>query len=85
MRNPYNASQINNFTSFDGVNTKVETSSTYPHGRTGLQLGSYRNSPFVTGHHHVSVGVSGFKTEILNYSTNTWVEEDDYPFSHGSK
>ena len=83
---PY-TSLVNNFNSFDGVNTKVEASSTYPHAYTGLQLGSYRNSPFVTGSIKVTgkmAGFSGFKTEILNYATSTWVEEDDYPFSDNS-
>ena len=41
-------------------------------------LGSYRNSPFVTG----SWGGSGIlKTEILDYKAQKWTEVKDYPFS----
>merc|ERR1712176_681554 len=66
--------------SFDGATTKPETSSIFPH-KTVRALGNYKNSPFVTGHSSSSSGY-GLKTEILNYSTSTWVHADDYPFSN---
>ena len=67
------------FFSFNGVTTKAETPSNFPH-KYVRSLGNYRNSPFVTGHEGSST--YGLKTEILNYATNTWVQADDYPFSN---
>ena len=47
-----------------------------------MALGSYRNSPFVTGQNSAT---NGLKTEILNYSLGEWVQVDDYPFSNGNR
>ena len=62
---------------FDGNTIQSEASSNFPHARVGA-LGSYQNSPFVTGHSYES----GVKTEILDFETNTWVEADDFPFTN---
>merc|ERR1712176_432648 len=73
--------------SFNGATTKEETPSNVPH-RHVRSLGNYKNSPFVTGHDTGSgTGSStyGLKTEILNYSTSTWVQADDYPYSNTNK
>ena len=64
---------------FNGATTKPETPSNFPH-KYVRSLGNYKNSPFVTGHSGSST--YGLKTEILNYSTSTWVQADDYPFSN---
>ena len=48
-----------------------------------MALGSYRNSPFVTGGNPSAT--NGLKTEILNYSLGEWVQADDYPFSNGDR
>ena len=45
-----------------------------------MALGSYRNSPFVTGQ---DSSTNGLKTEILNYGSGVWEQADDYPFSNG--
>ena len=47
-----------------------------------MALGSYRNSPFVTGHHS---STNGLKTEILNYGSKEWEQAGDYPFSNGNR
>ena len=47
-----------------------------------MALGSYRNSPFVTGH---GSSINGFRTEILNYGSEEWEEADGYPFSNGDR
>ena len=47
-----------------------------------LALGSYRDSPFVTGGHHPT---DGLKTEILNYNAEQWFEAKEYPFSNGDR
>ena len=47
-----------------------------------MALGSYRNSPFVTGH---GSSTNGFKTEILNYKSGNWEEGAGYPFSNGNR
>ena len=47
-----------------------------------MALGSYRNSPFVTGHYSSK---NGLKTEILNYGSGVWEQAGDYPFSNGNK
>ena len=68
------------FYSFNGETFKTEASSKFPHDEV-IALGSYRNSPFVTGHN--TYYGHGLKTEILNYSLGEWIEADDYPFSNG--
>ena len=47
-----------------------------------LALGSYRNSPFVTGQ---ASKTNGLKTEIFDMEANEWVQLDDYPFSNGDR
>ena len=49
-----------------------------------LALGSYRNSPFVTGH-HTKNKLNGLKTEILAYEAGEWNQALDYPFSNGNR
>ena len=44
-----------------------------------MALGSYRNSPFVTGQNSLT---NGLKTEILNYGSEEWEPAGDYPFSN---
>ena len=45
-------------------------------------MGSYRNSPFVTGRYGFNTEISdGLKTEILDYKSKKWTEVKDYPFS----
>ena len=47
-----------------------------------MSLGSYRDSPFVTGSFgHGSVAQDGRETEILDYASGTWVQAEDYPFA----
>ena len=41
-------------------------------------MGSYRNSPFVTGS---DTGSGKLKTEILDYKAKKWTEVKDYPFT----
>ena len=65
--------------SFDGINFKTEASSQFPH--SVMALGSYRNSPFVTGHYDTN----GLNTEILDYAAGEWKQEADYPFSNGDR
>ena len=64
---------------FDGVNFKKEVSSLFPHLNVWA-LGSYKNSPFVTGQ---DSSVNGLKTEILAYAAGKWVDAPDFPFSNG--
>ena len=47
-----------------------------------MALGSYRNSPFVTGHYSA---INGLKTEILNYALGEWELTLDYPFSNNNR
>ena len=47
-----------------------------------MALGSYQNSPFVTGHYS---STNGLKTEILNYDSEEWKQLADYPFSNGDR
>merc|ERR1711990_267087 len=47
-----------------------------------MALGSYRNSPFVTGHYSLP---NGLKTEILDYDSQKWEQLADYPFSTGNR
>ena len=65
------------FFSFDGTDFKTEPSSNFPHFYV-LSLGSYQNSPFVTGHNS---NTNGLKTEILDYEVGEWSSAADYPFS----
>ena len=71
----------NHFSSFDGETFKSEASSKFPHFYV-LALGSYKNSPFVTGH---DSGSNGLKTEILNLGSGEWEQAGDYPFSNGNR
>ena len=71
----------NYFSSFNGETFKTEASSKFPHAQFSA-LGSYRNSPFVTGQ---DSSANGLKTEILNYGLGEWVQARDYPFSHGDR
>jgi len=66
--------------SFDGKTFKTEPSSKFSHAYV-YALGSYRKSPFVTGH---GSSTNGLKTEILNYKAGYWYQADDYPFSDGN-
>ena len=68
------------FFRFDGTTFKNEPSSKFSH-RFVMALGSYRDSPFVTGNYASST--TGLKTEILNYNAQQWFEAKDYPFSKG--
>ena len=69
------------FFSFNGATFKTEPSSKFPH-REVMALGSYRNSPFVTGHYS---STNGLKTEILDYDSQKWEQLADYPFSNGDR
>ena len=69
------------FFSFNGATFKTEPSSKFPH-REVMALGSYRNSPFVTGHYS---STNGLKTEILDYDSQEWEHLADYPFSTGNR
>ena len=60
---------------------KNEPPSTFSHFNV-LSLASYRRSPFVTGSYS---SVDGLKTEILNYESGQWNQEEDYPFSTGDR
>ena len=66
---------------FDGKTFKTEPSSKFSHVAV-YALGSYRKSPFVTGHHS---STNGLKTEILNFEAGYWYQADDYPFSNGNR
>ena len=59
---------------------KREPSSKYPHAY--VALGSYRNSPFVTGSYSSTYGL---KTEILDHESAKWVQANDYPFADGDR
>ena len=63
------------------MNFKTEPSSNYAHFFV-TSLGSYRQSPFVTGNDDEKTGL---KTEILDYNNGKWVEAADYPFSNGDR
>ena len=71
---------LNYFSSFNGATFKTEPSSKFPHYNV-MALGSYRNSPFVTGQFY---STNGLKTEILNYGEQNWQQVADYPFSNGN-
>ena len=61
----------------------MEASSKFPHYYV-LALGSYRNSPFVTGDNS-GFNNNGLKTEILDLKAKEWVQLADYPFSNSNK
>ena len=69
------------FFSFDGETFKTEASTKFLHQNV-LALGSYRNSPFVTGH---GSSTNGLKTEMLDYDSEKWEQLADYPFSTGDR
>ena len=66
---------------FDGITFKDEPSSEFPHAYV-LSLGSYKGSPFVTGHASTTNGV---KTEILDYLSGQWQRAASYPFSNENR
>ena len=72
-----------NYSSFNGETFKKEASSKFSH-KYVFALGSYRDSPFVTGHYHVTGATweNGLSTEILNYESGVWENAADYPFSN---
>ena len=47
-----------------------------------MALGSYKNSPFVTGQ---DSSTNGLKTEIFDLEAKEWVQFADYPFSNGNR
>jgi len=65
--------------SYDGESFKTEPSTKYSHYDV-YALGSYRDSPFVTGDSWHDT--DGLKTEILDYDAGQWNQADDYPFSN---
>ena len=65
------------FSRFNGITFKTEPSSKFSHRYT-YALGSYRNSPFVTGRYS---SFYGLETEILDYKSKKWTEVKDYPFA----
>ena len=69
--------------SFNGETFKTEASSKFPHYYV-LALGSYRNSPFVTGDNN-GFNSNGLKTEILDLEAKEWVQLADYPFSNSNR
>ena len=44
-----------------------------------MNLGSYRQSPFVTGGKSLTYGL---KTEIFDCAAEKWTQADDYPFAN---
>ena len=63
--------------SFNGVTFKMEPSSNLPHYNVKA-LGSYRDSPFVTGQYS---STEALYTEILDYEAQTWEQVANYPFA----
>ena len=75
------------FSRFNGHSFKSERSSKFPH-KWVYALGSYRQSPFITGHYSMSSpSTYGLKTEILIYRAekSSWIQAADYPFSNGNR
>ena len=66
---------------FNGNTFQAERSSKYEHTDVRA-LGSYRNSPFVTGRDDKKYGL---RTEILDYNAKKWKRVDDYPYSNGDR
>ena len=54
---------------------KIEPDTKISHGGANW-LGSYRDSPFVTGSEGVQ---NAFATEILDYKNGNWIQVEDYP------
>ena len=69
------------FFRYDGKNFITEPSSKFTHQYVDA-LGSYRDSPFVTGSGNKA---DGLKTEILNYEILEWIQESDYPFANSNR
>ena len=67
------------FSRFNGTSVKKEPSSKFSHENV-YALGSYRDSPFVTGR---ACEWNGLKTERLDYKAGKWIQAKDYPFSNG--
>ena len=44
-----------------------------------MNLGSYHQSPFVTGGKSLTYGL---KTEIFDRTAEKWTQADDYPFAN---
>ena len=65
----------NYFSRFNGISFKTEPSSMFEH-KYANALGSYRNSPFITGSYSL-----GLQTEILDYKAKKWTQVTDYPFT----
>ena len=63
---------------FNGVSFQTEPSSTFPHEAV-VNLGSYHQSPFVTGGKSLAYGL---KTEIFDCAAEKWTQADDYPFAN---
>lgn len=67
------------FLSFDGnvssSSGKIEADTKISHAGVGA-LGSYKDSPFVTGR---QADENGFATEILDYKNGIWIQAEDYP------
>ena len=69
------------FSRFDGTSVKTEPSSEFSHDLVHA-LGSYRNSPFVTGSDYLAYGLEhSLQTEILDYKERKWIQAKAYPFS----
>lgn len=66
------------FSRFNGVSFQTEPSSTFPHEAV-VNLGSYRQSPFVAGGKSLT---HGLKTEIFDRAAGEWIQANDYPFAN---
>ena len=47
-----------------------------------MALGSYRNSPFITGDISSEYGL---KTEVLDFEAKKWAQVAEYPYSSGNR
>ena len=72
------------FSSWNGETFQTEPSTTFTHRLTN-SLGSYRDSPFITGSFGEGLVPSGLETEILDYASGTWDQAEDYPFSENDR
>jgi len=62
-------------------NDSVKGNSNYGHSLAGVNLGNYRNQPFVAGGTQSAAWDSRTKqTEILNIESLTWKIQDAYPY-----
>ena len=68
------------FLSFDGTEFVPETLSQFPHEKT-FSLGSYLNSPFVTGHFSSTNGLKTEVYEVGRQKKREWRQKADYPFA----